>query len=229
MFLAILPFLMHLTGISRNSPSVVYDSTFSITSLSLWEFDLETGFDGLKTWYFQAEDGSDLSQEILKDISVGKVSFGHTINTNLSSYILSKTMDSFVGLRQISQQMIDQKHGILRVEKMIIQTQRNVQPLIFMILEQPLLLTKKHPNLVGYEIDEMVLRDSLTYKYDNIVGIFCEKSNLIDLNKLTVEFNKPERKLLELKEQRRKKTIENLNRMNYRENVVKPGETLRLR
>jgi hypothetical protein len=220
---------MHLTGIVRNSPSVVYDSTFSIASLSLWEFDLETGFDGLKTWYFQARDGKDLSQEILRDISTGRVSIGHTINTNLSSYISPKMMNSFVGLRQISQKMIDGKHGVLRVEKTIIQTQRNVQPLVYMMLEQPLSLTKIHPNLVGFEVDEQVLRDSLEFGYDNFVGNFCEKSNLIDPNKLTVKFNKPERKLLELKEKRRKETIENLNRMYYRENAVKPRETLRLR
>jgi hypothetical protein len=208
---------MHLTGISRNSPSVVYDSTFSITSLSLWEFDLETGFDGLKTWYFQAVDGRDLSQDILRDISAGKVSIGYTINTNLSSYISPQTMNAFVGLRQISQKLIDSKHGVLRVEKIVIQTQRNVQPLVYMMLEQPLSLTKIHPNLVGYEIDETVLRDSLTHKYDKIVESFCEKSSLIDPNKLIVEYNKPERKLLELKEKRRKETVE------------KPSELLRLR
>jgi hypothetical protein len=220
---------MHLTGIVRNSPSVVYDSTFSITSLSLWEFDLETRFDGLKTWYFQSGDGQDLSQKILKDISAGKVSIGHTINTNLSSYISPETMKSFAGLRLISQKTIDRNHGVLRVEKMLIQTQRNVQPLVYMMLDQPLSLTKILPNLVGYEIDETVLRDSLEYGYDTIVGNFCEKSNLIDPNKLTVEFNKPDRKLLELKEKRRKETLENLDRMYNGENPKERRDFLKLK
>lgn len=181
---------MHLLGIQPNSPHVAYDTMFGITSLSLWEKDAETGFDGLKTWYFQDESGKDLSHQILTELNSQLITQNQTISTLKSSHLSPKTLETCVAVRLMKQKLIDDKFGILEIEKIEISTNKIAQPLVFLMLDAPLSMVKYHKNLVGYQLNENIIKDSFRYGYDKILQKFCEFRGIMNPEEGKVEFRK---------------------------------------
>jgi hypothetical protein len=184
---------MNLLELVPDSPAINYDFALNMVILSLVESD----YDGVKTWYFDSSGNPNLQRDLATILFQTKVLQGHSsITTNLSEYIPEEIRNRIVGMRKLKINGIGFTKKTILVEDLAL-SGLNPQTLLFNMLDEGYLEYIRNDDILGYEIDEDVLKEAkrkgymkemesyffsrefkLSENEDNLINLSVEKTGL---------------------------------------------------